>query len=160
MPGSDPVPAVQQVPPEVTRPLRQRLFKQNNTLEDLARSDGNYPTAGYYAVLGPSGEVLAIASARPEPPPWPHHAVDPWRIRAVATVESQRRRGLGTAAVRAVLHHVRKHGGNLVWLNGRTSARRFYERLGFEQRGNDWDDPEGGPHMTMFMSLPLSRTKM
>jgi GNAT superfamily N-acetyltransferase len=147
------MPEVRQVPPEITRPLRQRLFKQNSTLEDLARADGDYPTAGYYAVLGPSGEVFAIGSARPEAPPWPHDAANPWRIRAVATIESQRGRGLATAVMRAVLHHVRRHGGDFVWLNGRTPARRFYRHLGFRQRGNDWEDPESGPHMTMVMYL-------
>jgi GNAT superfamily N-acetyltransferase len=152
------VPVVQQVPPEVTRPLRQRLFKQNSTLEDLAQADGDYSTAGYYAVLGPGGEVLAIGSARPERPPWPHDAVSPWRIRAVATVEGQRRRGLGTAIMQAVLNHVRRHGGDMVWLNGRTPARRFYERLGFTQRGDDWNDPESVPHMTMFLSLSPPNT--
>jgi L-Ala-D/L-Glu epimerase len=153
MPANAATPAVQQVPPEITRPLRQRLFKQNSTLEDLARADGDCPTAGYYAVLGPSGEVLAIGSARPEAPPWPHDAVSPWRVRAVATIESERRRGLGTAVMRAVLHHVRRNGGDFVWLNGRTPARRFYQHLGFRQCGHDWEDPESGPHMTMAMHL-------
>ncbi len=141
MPASADAPAVQQVPPEVTRPLRQRLFKPNSTLEDLARADGNYPTAGYYAALDPNGDVLAIASARPEAPPWPCEAANPWRIRAIATVENQRHRGLGTSAMRAVLKHVRRHGGDLAWLNGRTPARTFYERLGLSSAATTGTTP-------------------
>lgn len=148
-----PTPTVVQVPPEITRPLRQRLFKPNSTLEDLAQADGDFPTAGYYAVLCADGEVLSIGSARPESPPWPHDAVNPWRIRAVATIESHRRRGLGTAVMRAVLNHARCNDGDLAWLNGRTPARRFYERLGFVQHGNEWEDSESVPHMTMLLLL-------
>jgi GNAT superfamily N-acetyltransferase len=146
-------PRVQQVPAAVTRPLRQRLLKQNSTLDDLAQSDGDFPTAGYYAALDSNGQVLAVASARPEAPPWPCEAKRPWRIRGVVTVPGRRSDGLGTAVVRAVLDHISAHGGDLAWLNGRTPARHFYEQLGFSQRGDDWMDPESGPHMTMFKHL-------
>jgi GNAT superfamily N-acetyltransferase len=144
---------VEQVPPEATRPLRQRLLKQNSTLDDLARSDGSYPDAGYYAAIDHRHRILAVASARPEAPPWPHDATHPWRIRGVVTAEDARGRGVGTAVVQAVLQHIRAHGGDLTWLNGRTHARSFYERLGFTQHGNEWDDPESGPHMTMVRPL-------
>ena len=149
-------PLVQQVPAAVTRPLRQRLLKQNSTLHDLAKSDGDFPEAGYYAVLSGDNRVLAVASARPEAPSWPHTARNPWRIRGVVTIETDRGRGLGTSVVCAVLNHIRKNGGDLAWLNGRTPARQFYRHLGFEQVGDDWNDPESGPHMTM--AIPLGST--
>jgi hypothetical protein len=123
----------------------------------LAQSDGEFPTAGYYAAFGSDGQVLAVASARPEAPPWPCEARSPWRVRGVVTVETRRSHGLGTAVVRAVLDHISAHGGDLAWLNGRTPARHFYERLGFTQRGGDWMDPESGPHMTMIKHLHPSR---
>jgi GNAT superfamily N-acetyltransferase len=145
---------VEQVSPETTRPLRQALLKQSSTLEDLAQSDGSYPTAGYYAAIGQRGRILAVASARPEAPPWPHEAEHPWRVRAVATVDEARGRGIGSAVMRAVLNHIRSHGGDFAWLNGRTPARAFYQHLGFIQHGGEWNDPESGPHMTMVRSLP------
>lgn len=141
---------VQQVPPEVTRPLRQRLLKPDSALDDLARSDGTDPTAGYYVALDESDRVLATASARPEAPPWPTDAVSPWRVRGVATAVDVRRRGVGAAVMGQVLGHIRQHGGDLAWLNGRTPARTFYERLGFVQHGGEWNDPESGPHLSMW----------
>lgn len=153
MPTSCDGPSVRQVPAEVTRPLRQRLLKQNSSLDDLAHSDGSSSTAGYYAALGNDGRVLAVASARPEAPPWPHDAHQPWRVRGVVTIEGCRGHGLGTRVVHAVLHHIRRNGGDFAWLNGRTPARQFYRQFGFEQVGDDWDDPESGPHMTMAMRL-------
>ena len=149
----DEEPSVGQVPAEVTRPLRRRLLRPNNTLDDLRAADGDNPAAGYYAAIGPDARVLAVASARPEAPTWPHNAAHPWRVRGVVTADNYRGRGLGTAVMHAVLNHIRSNGGDLVWLNGRTPARSFYKHLGFEQIGDDWDDPESGPHMTMAMTL-------
>ena len=40
-------------------------------------------------------------------------------------------------------------GGELVWCNARTPARRFYERAGFVAHGDEWDEPEIGPHVAM-----------
>jgi len=144
---------IEQVSPETTRPLRQALLKQNSTLEDLAQSDGTYPTAGYYAAFNHQRRVLAVASARPEAPPWPHTAAHPWRIRGVVTAEDVRRHGVGSALIDAVLQHIWHHGGDLAWLNGRTPARSFYQHLGFTQHGSEWDDPESGPHMSMVRPL-------
>lgn len=149
----DTIYTVEHVAPEETRPLRQALLKQHSTLHDLMESDGDYPTAGYYAAIGGQRRILAVASARPEAPPWPHHASRPWRIRAVATVEDLRGRGIGSAVMRAVLNHIRSHGGDFAWLNGRTPARAFYHHLGFTQHGDEWNDPESGPHMTMQRAL-------
>jgi hypothetical protein len=36
-------------------------------------------------------------------------------------------------------------GGTVVWCS-RTPARRFYERAGFAAHGEEWVDPEIGPH--------------
>jgi len=145
---------VEQVPPETTRPLRQALLKQSSTLEDLAQSDGTYPTAGYYAAIDHRHRVLAVASTRPEAPPWPHDAAHPWRIRGVVTAEDTRRRGVGSTLIQAVLEHIRRHGGDLAWLNGRTPARSFYQHLGFTQHGSEWDDAESGPHISMVRPVP------
>jgi GNAT superfamily N-acetyltransferase len=144
---------IEQVAPEQTRPLRRALLKQNSTLDDLAQSDGSYPAAGYYAAIGQRRSILAVASARPEAPPWPYDAAHPWRIRGVVTAEDARQRGIGSAVIRTVLHHIHRNGGDLAWLNGRTPARSFYENLGFTQHGTEWNDPESGPHLTMVCSL-------
>jgi hypothetical protein len=45
------------------------------------------------------------------------------------------------------------HAGTFVWLNGRTPAKRFYERHGFLARGDVFDVPEIGPHVEFRRSL-------
>jgi predicted GNAT family N-acyltransferase len=67
----------------------------------------------------------------------------------MATAEHKRGEGIGTAVLRAVLEHVARHGGGLLWCSARTSARSFYERAGFVSRGDVWAEPNLGPHVMM-----------
>jgi predicted GNAT family N-acyltransferase len=44
---------------------------------------------------------------------------------------------------------VRERGGGLLWCNARVPAVAFYERAGFNTRGEVWNDPQIGPHIAM-----------
>ena len=67
----------------------------------------------------------------------------------MATAEDRRREGVGTALLDAVIDHVRRCGGGLLWCNARTPAVSFYEGAGFATRGESWDVPDIGPHIAM-----------
>jgi ribosomal protein S18 acetylase RimI-like enzyme len=149
---SDPEIHIERVPPEVTRPLRQRLLMGHRTLAELEASDGTYPEAAYFVAMQ-GDEIIATASARQEAPPWSPHGHRPWRIRGVVTVDRLRRQGLATQLVDAVLAHVRRQRGDFVWCNVRTSAIGFYESLGLKVRTAVWQDPDTGPHVSVGMRL-------
>jgi predicted GNAT family N-acyltransferase len=53
----------------------------------------------------------------------------------------------------AALAHARAHGAELVWCNARVPARAFYERAGFAVHGDEWEDPDIGPHVAMAVDL-------
>ncbi|MDI2129257.1 GNAT family N-acetyltransferase [Yinghuangia seranimata] len=61
-----------------------------------------------------------------------------YRFRGMGTVEALRGKGLGADLLTAALAECAKEGGTLAWCNGRTSARNFYERLGFTARGDEF----------------------
>ena len=71
----------------------------------------------------------------------------------MATAEGLRGVGIGARLLAAALDHIAAEGGDLVWCNARTPARRFYERAGFVARGDEWVDPEIGPHIAMWREL-------
>jgi len=52
------------------------------------------------------------------------------------------------------VQHVADHGGGLLWCNARSPAVAFYRRAGFETRGDEWVDPEIGPHVAMERAVP------
>lgn len=101
--------------------------------------------------------LVGTGNVRREPAPWatdPQEAAGPaWRIRGMATAPAYRSRGVGTLVLEGLLAHVRADGGGLVWFNARTPAQRFYERAGFVTRGEPWEDPEIGPHVSMWAQI-------
>jgi GNAT superfamily N-acetyltransferase len=67
----------------------------------------------------------------------------------MATADDRRNEGVGAAVLAAVIEHVGRSGGGLLWCNARTPAVPFYERAGFRTRGERWVDPIVGPHIAM-----------
>ena len=96
--------------------------------------------------------LLATGNVRRDPAPWAPD-VPAWRLRGMATEEDRRGEGLGAQVLAALVEHCRQEGGGELWCNARTSARSFYLRAGFVEVGEEWDDPELGPHVRMRLRL-------
>lgn len=139
---------VRAVPAAVTFPLRQRVLRPHETLEQLVLPGDDDPESGHFAAYA-GDEVIGTASVRREPPPWAPAAEPAWRLRGMATAEPMRSSGVGTAVLAAVVDHVQSNGGGLLWCNARLPAVPFYERNGFTTRGESWVDPDIGPHIAM-----------
>lgn len=72
-----------------------------------------------------------------------------WRLRAMATRQDVRGKGLGRRVVEFGLKEVAKRGGVVVWCEGRISAVRFYERCGFHSLKRIFENPGTGPHVVL-----------
>jgi GNAT superfamily N-acetyltransferase len=147
---------IELVTPDMTRPVRKRFLMQHRTLDDLARSDGDYPQAGYFVARTPNAGVLGTASIRPERPPWAPNARDAWRIRGMVTVPQVRSQGIGLRLLEVVIAHASAHGARFLWCNVRSRAIPFYERAGLQPTGDPWQDPDTGPHIAMYRLLDPS----
>lgn len=74
-----------------------------------------------------------------------------WQLRGMATLPGVRGAGYGVALVRHVHAVVRREAGaGLIWCNARVKAVSFYEKLGWEVVGEEFDIPTVGPHFRMF----------
>ena len=140
---------VERVPADVTLPLRQRVLRPHETLEQLALHGDDAPDAGHFAAFDEEDEVVGTATVRRHPPPWDPDDASAWRLRGMATAEGVRSRGVGSQVLAAVVDHVADNGGGVLWCNARTPAIEFYRRAGFETRGEEWLDPVIGPHIVM-----------
>ncbi len=99
------------------------------------------------------GDLLGIASVYIEAPAG---ETDPcaYRLRGMAVLPRAQGQGYGRALVQACLRHVRAHGGNLLWCNGRVSVLGFYRALGFEPVGEPFDLPFSGAHFRLVRRVP------
>jgi GNAT superfamily N-acetyltransferase len=141
------------VDPALTYALRQRVLRPHQQAEDLRLPGDGDPDTGTFAALTADGEVAGTATVRPEPCPWRPDEAGAWRLRGMATAPELRGRGIGERVLAAALDHVAIHGGALVWCNARTPALSFYRRAGFETFGDEWVDPEIGPHVRMWRPI-------
>jgi predicted GNAT family N-acyltransferase len=70
------------------------------------------------------------------------------QIGRMAVLAPWRRRGVGSALLRAVLHDAPRHVAGPLWLNAQRSAEGFYGRAGFAAEGPVFDEA-GIPHRAM-----------
>jgi predicted GNAT family N-acyltransferase len=131
-----------------TADLRRRVLRGGRP---VALPGDDDPTAVHVGVY--DGErLIATGNVRCEPAPWAP-GVAAWRLRGMATEEGRRGEGAGERVLAALVAHCRDNGGGELWCNARTPARTFYARAGFTEVGEEWVDPEIGPHVRMRMAL-------
>lgn len=87
---------------------------------------------------------------------------DPWeaapdatayRFSGMATAADVRGRGYGAAVLAAGIAEATRRGADIVWCNGRSPARGFYERAGFTAVGDEFTVPISGPHFRFVLPV-------
>jgi len=156
------------IPSLRTRPLRQRVLRPHQRVEDLFfDGDDDVATMHFGAFLNvdspgalPVQEPIGIASMynKPAPEKWAaagRGITGPaaWQLRGMATSPEHRGTGAGGLLLQACLAWAREHQGSIFWCNARVGVRGFYERYGLAVHGEPYDMPGIGPHV--FMWLPL-----
>ncbi|WP_030249287.1 GNAT family N-acetyltransferase [Streptomyces violens] len=106
---------------------------------------------GVFHMAAYDGDTLAAcATFFPDPVPG-EEAVPAYRFRGMASSPEARGRGFGAAVLRAGIEEAARRGAELVWCNGRISARGFYERMGFTTDGATFEIvPSGAHHRFVF----------
>ena len=69
-------------------------------------------------------------------------------IGRMAVIDDARGKGLGRALLRLLENEARRRGATRFTLHAQVSARRFYEKAGYEALGSVFDDA-GIPHVRM-----------
>jgi len=144
---------VLRVAPVETYGLRGSVLRPGAPPERVHLDADDRPDTAAFAARDAAGTVVGTAIVYPEPCSWAPDVPGAWRLRGMATAKGRRSAGVGGRVLAAVLGHVSSEGGALVWCNARVPARRFYERAGFVTHGDEWVDPEIGPHVAMWRQL-------
>lgn len=127
-----------------TRPLRQQILRPHQAIDELVYPGDDHPLA-LHAGGFIGDQLVGIASFAPEAfPEVPARAA--WRLRGMGVLPAFRRQGIGQALLQTGLEHVRRHGGDMIWCHGRTSALLFYLAFGFVTHGEEFVVPHTGPH--------------
>ena len=76
-----------------------------------------------------------------------------FQIRGMAVLPSFQKQGIGEALVKESEKFCTTQKANLIWFNARTTAVGFYQKMGYEIVGSEFEINEMGPHFLMFKYL-------
>ncbi len=131
-----------------TYPLRHKILRQNEPIEkcvypyDTADSTvhfglfENNVLIGIISVFETSKDVFTVKKQ--------------FQIRGMAILENQQKKGYGAALVQHAISHLQKENNFLIWFNARIIALGFYEKLGFEKIGTEFEIVPIGMHYIMY----------
>ncbi len=136
---------VEQVRPEITYALRQRILRPGMAPAEAFFPGDRERSSGHFAAYV-DHRVVGVASVLEEPE---DERPGLWRLRGMAVEPAHRGTGVGAALLDRVRDFVARSGGGLIWCNARVSAQGFYERAGLVVVGGPWDEPGLGPHVRM-----------
>jgi len=134
--------------------LRHTVLRPHQRPEQVGLPADGEPDSGHYAAFDERGEIVGTAVVIREAPPWSPDLSPAWRLRGMATADGFRRQGIGRAVLAAALAHVADHGGGLLWCTARLGAVEFYRQAGFVTHGEEWEEPNLGPHVAMSRTVP------
>lgn len=134
------------VPLEEIYDLRLQVLRPGKPRHAAAFPEDTGPDTVHLAAYdGDAPHVLGCLTLFPDDLPGTDAAA--CRFRGMATAPAARGRGYGTAVLRAAEAEAAVRGAELLWCNGRTEARGFYERQGFTAVGEEFPIEGVGPHL-------------
>lgn len=76
-----------------------------------------------------------------------------YRLRGMATLAEHQGKGLSSALLKTAFPIIKQNFCQLLWCNARTTAQGFYQKVGFEKIGEEFDIKDVGPHVLMFKTI-------
>jgi GNAT superfamily N-acetyltransferase len=140
------------------RPLRSLVLRPGQPPAALVYEHDDHPLT-LHAAAFEGDEIVGIATVHPQTPPEAQRgripesayaAGESFRLRGMASHPRVQGRGAGRAVLGKCFEHIRAHNAEYLWCNARLNAVGFYERMGFEAVGDQFDMPGIGPHYVMW----------
>lgn len=76
-----------------------------------------------------------------------------FQLRGMATLAEYQGKGIGSVLLRHIIDFVKNNKADVLWFNARIKALRFYQKLGFETIGPEFDIQHVGGHYVMFKNF-------
>ncbi len=130
-----------------TYPLRLKVLRPGGVEEDCHFANDRLEGAFHHGVhVG--DERISVASFYPEK----QHTLNGWkqyRLRGMATEPEHQGKGAGKRLMTFAIEHIKAQRADMIWCNARVIAIPFYEKMGFEIKGDQFEIPGIGPHFLM-----------
>jgi ElaA protein len=121
--------------------IRRRVFIEEQGISEKGEMDGTDSSCVHLVAYDDDGRAAAtgrIVVTR-----------EAFTIGRVAVLAEYRKSGYGTLIMQTLIHACYTMGGVRQQIHAQTSARGFYEKLGFVAYGEEYAE-EGIPHISMY----------
>jgi GNAT superfamily N-acetyltransferase len=149
---------IRAIPVHEARILRHAVLRPNRPVEEVVFPGDDNPTSLHLGAFEDDA-LVGIATLIQDACPLDGRD-DDWRLRGMATARQVRNRGIGGMLLSRCIVHVRDAGGRRLWCNGRSDARRFYERHGLKAVGEEFVTPHTGLHYMFVLELDTSQNPL
>lgn len=142
---------VKQIDAKDTYEIRQQILRPTGSLEDC-HFPGDNDELTFHLGAYVDDKLVSVASFYMDN----HPAIDAeyqFRLRGMATYEQFRGQGMSSALLRTAFPMIKNNHVKTIWCNARVSAVGFYQKVGFECMGEEFDIPDIGPHILMVKNL-------
>lgn len=137
---------IKYVTTEETLDLRNRVLR-NNAGPDKCVFPTDDTEGNFHLGRFEDDQLVSIATFYPED--CAGRAGAGFRLRGMATDPDFMGRGYGSDLIKFAINELRSANASYIWCHARSSARGFYEKLGFEVISEEFEIPEIGPHFDM-----------
>lgn len=72
-----------------------------------------------------------------------------YQLRGMATLPEFQKQGLSSALLKTAFPLIKRNNVDILWCNARTEAVGFYQKIGFETIGSEFEIKTVGPHFLM-----------
>ncbi len=76
-----------------------------------------------------------------------------YRLRGMATLKEHQGKGLSSALLKTAFPIIKQNFCQLLWCNARVGAQGFYQKVGFEKIGGEYNIKDIGPHVLMYKNI-------
>ncbi len=136
---------------EMVYNIRHNILRPHQSFDEC-KYDSDYKEHSFHIGGFYDGKLVTIASFCIESY-HPFSYNNQYRLRAMATIDEYRNMGVGRMVIHFAENILKKRDVKLLWCKARTSALKYYEKVGFKTYGNVFDYPGIGEHIIMYKEL-------
>lgn len=142
---------VKQINANDTRDIRHKVLRQGHPVESCTFS-GDEDEQSFHLGAFENGKLISVASFYFERNDL-FDEPNQYRLRGMATLKEHQRKGYSSELLKMAFPIIKQNFCTMLWCNARTQAVGFYQKVGFEKFGEEFDIVNVGPHFLMFKKL-------
>jgi GNAT superfamily N-acetyltransferase len=139
--------SIQEIPATTTYAVRQPVLRVGKPIESCHFDGDELASTHHFGCFVEGQLVGGISLFEAENATFTKQKS--FQIRGMAVLDSYQKQSIGEALVNEAESFCVTEKATLIWFNARTSAVGFYQKMGYEIIGSEFEIKEVGPHFLM-----------